>query len=86
MATVTIAVDLAKNVFGIAIAGRAGTIRHRVTPAVRKLLGYTTALPSHHGGLCQRSLRGTLPPCARLSPVLLPPAYVQPYRRHLARR
>ena len=29
MSTVTIAVDLAKNVFEIAVAGRAGTIRER---------------------------------------------------------
>ena len=33
MSTVTIAVDLAKNVFELAIAGRAGTIRQRESRA-----------------------------------------------------
>ena len=48
MSTVTIAVDLAKNVFEIAVAGRAGTVRERkpgVMNSTRKA-GYTTATDS----------------------------------------
>jgi transposase len=84
MATVTIAVDLAKNVFEIAIAGRAGTIQHRKRMSRPQFESFwSTQLPC----------RVVLEACASahfwarflrdrgFSPVLLPPAYVRPYRR-----
>jgi transposase len=84
MATVTIAVDLAKNVFEIAITGRAGTVQHRkrmsrpqferywaTQPACRVIM---EACASAHFWARFLRARG-------FTPVLLPPAYVQPYRR-----
>jgi transposase len=84
MSTVTIAVDLAKNVFEIAVAGRAGTIqeRKRLTrpqfesywsnrPAARVVM---EACASAHYWSRFLASRG-------FEPVLLPPSYVSPYRR-----
>lgn len=84
MATVTIAADLAKNVFEIAIAGRAGTIQHRKRMSRPQFESFWATQPpcrvimeacasAHFWARFVRS-RG-------FSLVLLPPAYVQPYRR-----
>src|SRR5687767_1497521 len=84
MSTVTIAVDLAKNVFELAITGRAGTIRQRKRLSrarVRAVLGYAGALPRRDGGMCQLSLLGSLLRARGFAVTLLPPHYVSPYRR-----
>jgi hypothetical protein len=59
MSTVTIAVDLAKNVFEIAVAGRAGTIKERKRlsrPQFEQFWGHPRPLPGGDGGLCHFSL------------------------------
>lgn len=84
MSTVTIAVDLAKNVFEIATAGRAGTIRERRRlsrpqfeqfwagrPCCRVVM---EACSSSHFWARYLIARG-------FEVVLLPPHYVKPYRR-----
>jgi transposase len=84
MATVTIAVDLAKNVFEIAIAGRAGAVQHRKRMSRPQFESFWATQPP---------CRVVMEACASahfwarflqsrgFSPVLLPPAYVSPYRR-----
>jgi transposase len=84
MSTVTIAVDLAKNVFEIAVAGRAGTIRQRKRlsrPQFEQFWGQQPpcrvvmeACSSAH--FWARYLIGH-----GFEVVLLPPHYVRPYRR-----
>jgi transposase len=84
MSTVTIAVDLAKNVFEIAVAGRAGTIRQRKRlsrPQFEQFWGQQSpcrvvmeACSSAH--FWARYLIGH-----GFEVVLLPPHYVRPYRR-----
>lgn len=84
MSTVTIAVDLAKNVFEIAVAGRAGTVHERKRlsrPQFEQFWGARApcrvvmeACSSSHFWaryLITRSFQV----------VLLPPHYVRPYRR-----
>lgn len=84
MATVTIAVDLAKNVFELAIAGRAGTVQRRKRLSRPQFESFWTSQPpcrvimeacssSHFWARFLRA-RG-------FAPVLLPPTYVRPYRR-----
>lgn len=84
MSTVTIAVDLAKNVFELAIAGRAGTIRQRKrlsrsqfeqfwgTQAPCRVV--MEACAGSHFWARHLSARG-------FAVTLLPPHYVKPYRR-----
>jgi transposase len=84
MATVTIAVDLAKNVLEIAVAGRAGSIQHRKRMSRPHFESFWATQPP---------CRVIMEACANahfwarflrargFSPVLLPPAYVRPYRR-----
>jgi transposase len=84
MSTVTIAVDLAKNVFEIAVAGRAGTIQERKRlsrPQFEQFWGTRSpcrvvmeACSTSH--FCARYLiaRG-------FDVILIPPRYVKPYRR-----
>jgi len=84
MSTVTIAVDLAKNVFEIAVAGRAGTIRQRKRlsrPQFEQYWGKQAACrvvmeacSSSHFWARYLIGRG-------FEVVLLPPHYVKPYRR-----
>ena len=84
MFTVTSAVDLAKNVFEIAVAGRAGTVRERkrlsrpqfeqfwgTRPPCRVIM---EACSSSHFWARYLSARG-------FQVILLPPHYVRPYRR-----
>lgn len=84
MSTVTVAVDLAKNVFEIAVAGRAGSIRER-----KRL-----SRPQFEQFWCKRGrCRVVMEACASahfwarfliargFEVVLLPPHYVKPYRR-----
>jgi transposase len=84
MSTVTIAVDLAKHVFEIAVAGRAGSIRER-----KRL-----SRPQFEHFWCTRApCRVVMEACASahfwaryliargFEVVLLPPHYVRPYRR-----
>jgi len=84
MSTVTIAVDLAKHVFELAVAGRAGTIRER-----KRL-----SRPQFEQFWSQRGpCRVVMEACASshfwarflvsrgFEVVLLPPHYVRPYRR-----
>ena len=84
MSTVTIAVDLAKNVFELAIASRAGTIRQRKRlsrPQFEQFWGTQTpcrvvmeaCASSHFWGRYLRA-RG-------FAVIHLPPHYVKPYRR-----
>jgi transposase len=84
MGTVTIAVDLAKNVFEIAIAGPAGTIRERKRLSRPQFENFWINRPSS---------RVVMEACASshfwaryligrgFDVVLLPPYYVRPYRR-----
>lgn len=84
MSTVTIAVDLAKHVFELAVAGRAGSIRERKRvsrPQFEEL--WSTRAPcrvvmeacaSSHFWARYLIARG-------FTVVLLPPHYVKPYRR-----
>lgn len=84
MSTVTIAVDLAKNVFEIAVAGRGRAIRDRKRLNRRQFEQFWAA---------QEPCRVVMEACASahfwarflisrgFSVVLLPPHYVKPYRR-----
>jgi transposase len=84
MSTVTIAVDLAKNVFEIAVAGQAGTIRERKRlsrPQFEQFWGTRAgcrvvmeACAGSHFWARYLIARG-------LDVTLLPPHYVKPYRR-----
>ncbi|CAN5866726.1 IS110-like element ISYen1 family transposase [soil metagenome] len=84
MSTVTIAVDLAKNVFEIAVAGRAGTIRERKRlsrPQFEQFWGTRAscrvvmeACATSHFWARYLAARG-------FEVTLLPPHYVKPYRR-----
>jgi transposase len=84
MSTVTIAVDLAKHVFEIAVAGRAGSIRERKRLSRPQFEHFWSnrapcrvvmeACASAH--FWARYLIG-----AGFDVVLLPPHYVKPYRR-----
>jgi transposase len=84
MSTVTIAVDLAKNVFEIAVAGRAGTIKERKRlsrPQFEQFWGtrapcrvVTEACATSHFWARYLMARG-------FEVTLLPPHYVKPYRR-----
>lgn len=84
MSTVTIAVDLAKNVFEIAVTNRAGTIRERKRlsrPQFEQFWGTRApcrvvmeACSSAHFWARHLIARG-------FDVVLLPPHYVKPYRR-----
>jgi transposase len=84
MSTVTIAVDLAKNVFEIAVAGRAGTIRERKRlsrPQFEQFWGTRSpcrvvmeACATSHFWARYLIARG-------FKVKLLPPHYVKPYRR-----
>lgn len=84
MFTVTIAVDLAKNVFEIAVAGRAGTIRERKRlsrPQFERFWG-TRAPCSVVMEACASSHFWARWLLARgFDVTLLPPHYVKPYRR-----
>jgi transposase len=84
MSTVTIAVDLAKNVFEVAVAGRAGTIRERKRLSRPQF---------EHFWVSRASCRVIMEACSSAhfwarfliargyDVVLLPPHYVKPYRR-----
>jgi transposase len=84
MSTVTIAVDLAKNVFEIAVAGRAGTIKERKRlsrPQFEQFWGTRApcrvvmeACATSHFWARYLIARG-------FAVKLLPPHYVKPYRR-----
>jgi transposase len=84
MFTVTIAVDLAKNVFEIAVAGRAGTIKERKRlsrPQFEEFWGTRApcrvvmeACATSHFWARYLIARG-------FEVTLLPPHYVKPYRR-----
>jgi transposase len=84
MPTVTIAVDLAKDVFELAVAGRAGTIRERQRLSRAKFQQFWStqrpgrvvmeACSSAHFWARHLRARG-------FEVVLLPPHYVRPYRR-----
>src|SRR5688500_8912524 len=84
MSTVTIAVDLAKHVFEIAVAGRAGTIRERKRLARPQFEQFwSTRAPCRVVmEACARAHFGARYLIARGFEVsLLPPHYVRPYRR-----
>jgi hypothetical protein len=68
MSTVTIAVDSAKNVFEITVAGRAGAIRERNSYHVlnSSSSGDASRVPCRNGSLIEFTLLGALPDCARL--------------------
>jgi transposase len=84
MSTVTIAVDLAKSVFEIAVAGRAGTIkeRKRLTRAQFEQFWSTRAPCRVVMEACSTSHFWARYLIARgFEVTLLPPHYVKPYRR-----
>lgn len=84
MSTVTIAVDLAKNVFELAVAGRAGTIRERKRLSRSQFERFWST---------REPCRVVLETCASahfwarfliargFEVILLPPYFVRPYRR-----